>query len=132
TPADPASGAVDPAAAADKNAVASSRLVVRGYQVRGKKIRAGKRFRARMVVRRKAGAPGARRLAVRCPAVLAGERSVNVVRSKLRRLGNGRIKATCVWKVPQGTAGSKLEAAVVVGTGRDSARIAFAARVRQA
>ena len=58
---------------------------------------------------------------------------MRVVRAKLRNLGKGRVKAMCVWKIPKGVVGARLEASVVVaGSKRDSARIAFAGRVRRA
>ncbi len=117
---------------AGQSPAASSRLVVKGYRLRGQKIRAGKRFRARMLVRRKAGAPRVRNLAVRCPGVVAGDRNVRVVRSALKRVGRGHVRATCVWRVPRGTAGTMLEAAVIVGGKGKSASIAFAGRVRPA
>ena len=133
---DPPASALTPDAggslASDDNVVSSSRLVVQGYQVRAAKIRAGKKFRARVVVRRKRGALAARRLALRCPALLAGDRSLKVLRSSIRGLGHRRVQATCVWRIPKRAVGKKLEAAVVVGKARDSARIAFAAKVRHA
>ena len=117
---------------AENNVVTSSKLAVSGFQVRAAKIRAGKRFRARMVARRAPGAPVRRQMAVRCPAVVTGDRTVKVVRTKLRSLGSGRIRATCVWRVPKKSVGTKLAAQVVVVARGDSARIAFAGRVRRA
>ena len=133
---DPA-GAVQPrpqpsGGPAENNVVTSSKLAVSGFQVRAAKIRAGKRFRARMVVRRAPGAPVRRKMAVRCPAVVTGDRTVKVVRTKLRSLGSGRIRATCVWRVPKKSVGTKLAAQVVVVARGDSVRIAFAGRVRRA
>ena len=124
----PADGAV-PATGTQRSSV-SSKLVVKGYRLRGAKIRAGRLFRAQMVVRRKPGAPKARALAVRCPAVLGTRRFVRVAHRELDGLGKGRVRVTCVWRLPKRSTGSKLDAAVVVRKGSDSARISFSGRVR--
>ena len=131
-PADGGPDAGKSSGSSDKSKVSGSKLAVNSLRVRAAKIRAGKRLRARMVVRRKAGAPRPGKLVVRCPAALTGGRSVRVVRSRLHALGDGRVRATCVWRLPKRSAGARLDAEIIVAAGADSARIAFAGRVRRA
>ena len=110
----------------------SSTLKVAGYQLRASKVRAGARFKAKLVVKRKRGAPPARKLEVRCPAALLNGRRLKVVNSNLRTISRGRVRATCVWRIPKKATGAKLAAKVVVRGAGNVARIAFAARVRPA
>jgi uncharacterized protein YkwD len=110
----------------------SSTLKVAGYQLRASKVRAGARFKAKLVVKRKRGAPRARALEVRCPAALLNGRRLKVVNSNLRAISRGRVRATCVWRIPKKATGATLAAKVVVRGAGNVARIVFAARVRPA
>ncbi len=102
-------------------------LVVKGFSVQARKIRAGKLFPAFVKTKKvRAGKLGSAR--VRCHATVDGRR-LRVVRKRLNRTGN-RLSARCVWRIPANAAGKKLRASVRIEAKADSARIAFAARVR--
>lgn len=126
-PLDPSEGAETPEST-DKTGTAA--LTVAGYKVRAAKIRAGKRFKARMIVHRKRRAAGVKKLAVRCPARLASGRRLRVVSSELRAIRGSRLEASCIWRIPARAIGVRLAARIIVAGRGDLARIAFRARVR--
>ena len=94
----------------------SKRLAVDRYRVRGRKLRAGRKFAARLTLR-----PSARYkripagLRIACPARI-GSQSVNVLRSRLMGASSrARVSAVCLWAVPAGTSGKRFRASVTVG-----------------
>ena len=111
----------------------SKRLAVGRYNVRGRKLRAGRRFNAIMTLE-----PAARfrrvpaGLRVNCPARV-GNRAVRVLSSKLTRVANGRrVQAACQWSVPPGTRGKRLRASVSVGYKGGETKIRFVGKIHKA
>ncbi|MGI9657893.1 MAG: hypothetical protein ACR2OD_03210, partial [Gaiellaceae bacterium] len=111
----------------------SKRLAVGRYNVRGRKLRAGRKFNAVMTLQ-----PAARfkrvpaGLRVNCPARV-GNQAVRVLRSRLTRVANGRrVQAACQWSVPPGTRGKRLRASVTVGYKGGETKIRFVGKIRKA
>ena len=111
----------------------TKRLAVGRYHVRGRNLRAGRKFSAIMTLkpaRRFNRVPAG--LRVKCPARI-GSRVVRVLASSLNRTENGRrVRAMCKWSVPPGTRGKRLRASVTVAYRGGETRIKFVGKIRRA
>ena len=99
-----------------RNAKGSKRLTVDRYRLKGRSLRAGRKFDAQVTfaARARSGRLPAG-LRVRCPARI-GSSIVPLASAKLTRTARGRrVRAVCRWAVPKGTDGQAPEG---VGLGR--------------
>ncbi len=111
----------------------NKRLAVRGWRVKGRRLRAGRTFSAQatfgMSTRPRRVPFG---LQVACPARI-GSSAVPLLSARLIRVANrGRVRATCRWSIPGGTRGKRLRASVSVGYTGGETRIRFVGKIRRA